>query len=127
MPHRTGAGTYVCPILYRTDADVWTYHREHGLAHCELYDQGFKRLGCIGCPMAGSAGIAREFARWPRYAAWWERAVKRHWREWIGKRKANGEPYYVAGFASAEAYWQWWLSGERKQDGEECQGGSLFI
>jgi phosphoadenosine phosphosulfate reductase len=125
VPHRTN-GLIVCPILYWTDADVWGYHRERGLPHCCLYDQGFKRLGCIGCPMGGSKGVKREFARWPRYAAWWERSVKEHWeRCHTLTNSRNGEPLYTASFPTAEAYWQWWLSGTRRRE-DECQYGSLF-
>lgn len=125
VPHRT-KGVFVCPVVYWTTADVWRYHRERGLEHCELYDQGFTRLGCIGCPLASAKGITREFARWPRYAAWWERAVKRHWELWHGEVKADGEPYYVARFASSQDYWDWWRSGKRKRADGGCQMEFLF-
>jgi phosphoadenosine phosphosulfate reductase len=56
---------YVNPIIDWTDKDVWQYIRENNVKYCSLYDEGFQRLGCVGCPMAGKKRIA-EFERWPR-------------------------------------------------------------
>lgn len=125
VPHRT-AGVFVCPIVYWTDADVWDYHRDRGLEHCELYDQGFRRLGCIGCPMAGAKGVAREFARWPGYARWWEQSVKAFWKRHHNETRQDGRPLYVSGFASADEYWDWWRSGSRRQAGDDCQMRLMF-
>lgn len=58
---------YLHPIIDWADADVWQYINENNIPRCSLYDEGFKRLGCIGCPMAGK-GRVKEFDRWPRYA-----------------------------------------------------------
>lgn len=41
------------PIIDWSDAEVWEFIREYNVPYCELYDQGFKRIGCIGCPMGG--------------------------------------------------------------------------
>lgn len=59
--------TNVNPIIEWEDRDVWDFIREYKIPYCSLYDEGFERLGCIGCPMAGYAGREREFARWPKY------------------------------------------------------------
>lgn len=56
----------VNPIVDWEDADIWEFIRAENVPYCGLYDEGFKRLGCIGCPMA-SKGRKVEFARWPRY------------------------------------------------------------
>lgn len=45
---------FICPIVYWTDDDVWEFIKERNLPYCSLYDEGFKRLGCIGCPLSGS-------------------------------------------------------------------------
>ena len=57
---------YIHPIIDWTDEDVWEYIKGRGIKYCSLYDEGFKRLGCIGCPMAGDNRI-KEFARWPNF------------------------------------------------------------
>jgi phosphoadenosine phosphosulfate reductase len=58
--------TYLHPIIDWADTDIWNYIKENDLPYCSLYDEGFKRLGCIGCPMAGKTRV-KEFERWPRY------------------------------------------------------------
>lgn len=119
-------GVIVCPIVYWTDSDVWSFHRLRGLPHCELYDQGFRRLGCIGCPMAGRKETRREFDRWPRYETLWKRAIFAHWHLWHGVPRLDGESRYVDGFATPEAYWRWWVSRVRKESPSGCQMEFLF-
>lgn len=55
------------PIIDWSTDDVWEFIREYNVPYCSLYDEGFTRLGCIGCPMAGTEGRLKEFARWPKY------------------------------------------------------------
>ena len=59
--------TLVNPIIDWTDSDVWEFIKTEKLPYCELYDCGYKRLGCIGCPMGGRKGMRRDFARYPKY------------------------------------------------------------
>lgn len=59
--------TCLNPIIDWTDKDVWEFIKAEGIPYCELYDEGFHRLGCIGCPMAGKQGRKRGFLRWPKY------------------------------------------------------------
>ena len=43
---------HICnPIVDWTDEMVWRFIIEQELPYCDLYDKGYKRLGCIGCPM----------------------------------------------------------------------------
>lgn len=54
------------PIIDWSDDDVWEFLRAEGCASNPLYECGFKRVGCIGCPMAGRTRIL-DFQRWPKY------------------------------------------------------------
>lgn len=63
----------VNPIVDWTDEDVWEFIHSRNIPYCELYDQGWKRLGCIGCPMAGKFR-KRELDAYPRYKALWIKA-----------------------------------------------------
>ena len=114
---------YICPILYWTDEDIWSYIRQRELPYCSLYDEGFKRLGCIGCPLAGSEGIKREFAKWPIFEKQWKRAVIKSWENLHDSPREDGSPRFQARFKSGEEYWEWWISGISKddQDAIECQ------
>ena len=55
------------PIIDWTDADVWEFIRAYNIPYCGLYDDGYKRLGCIGCPMTKASARRRGLGRWPTY------------------------------------------------------------
>ena len=59
--------TTVNPIIDWEDRDVWDFIQAEKIPYCELYNEGFHRLGCIGCPMGGHARREKDFARWPKY------------------------------------------------------------
>lgn len=44
------------PLLSWTEMDVWGLIHDQGLPYCELYDQGYRSLGCAPCtrPAVGS-------------------------------------------------------------------------
>ncbi|MDC0336536.1 phosphoadenosine phosphosulfate reductase family protein, partial [Pseudodesulfovibrio sp.] len=43
------AHVMVNPILDWTETDIWAFHARYNLPHCELYDQGYRSLGCQPC------------------------------------------------------------------------------
>ena len=59
--------TLVNPIVEWQDEDVWNFIKAEKINYCSLYDEGFKRLGCVGCPLAQKKYREREFLRWPKY------------------------------------------------------------
>lgn len=75
--------TTINPIIDWDEDEVWEFIKEWAkVPYCSLYDEGFTRLGCIGCPLQGTAGMLRDFKRWPRYKELYIRAfdemLKRH-------------------------------------------------
>lgn len=94
--------TIVNPIVDWTEDQVWHFLREvRQVESCGLYQDGFARLGCIGCPMAGKSR-EKEFARWPKYEAMYLRAFERmiQARERAGK-KTN--------WATPQEVMDWWM------------------
>lgn len=85
--------TLVNPIIDWTDDEVWEFLNEIAkVPHCSLYDEGFKRLGCIGCPLAGAKSMKKEFERWPAYERAYIRAIEKMIENHPGKiRMADGE------------------------------------
>lgn len=69
--------TVVNPIIDWTDEDVWEFIREYNIPYCKLYDEGYKRLGCIGCPMGTVEHRKAEFERYPKYEQAYMRAFER--------------------------------------------------
>lgn len=92
--------TLVNPIIDWSEQDVWGYLNDRGIEHCSLYDEGFKRLGCIGCPM--NTKSAREFERWPKYREHYIKAFQRM----IDLRKKDGLPCV---WQTGEEVMEWWL------------------
>jgi len=84
-------------IIEWTTAEVWEYIRGRGIEYCSLYDEGFKRLGCVLCPM--TRDVERQMQRWPRIAKAWEKAVKATYQP--------NKPGFI--FDNVEEYWRWWL------------------
>lgn len=66
----------ISPIIKWTDDDVWNFLNALGVAHCELYDQGWHRIGCIGCPMSNAKQKIVENKRWPHVKRNWIKAIK---------------------------------------------------
>jgi len=127
--NRQRRGEFVCPILHWKRRDVWQFIEEQNLSYCSLYDEGYKRLGCIGCPMSGKKGRERDFARWPRYEVLWKKAFAKLWElkhGTIGPRSGK-EWFGSAKFSTWEELFEWWKSDESTPD-DICQGPvELFV
>lgn len=68
----------VNPILSWSDNDVWYYLREFlKVPTCKLYSLGYKRIGCILCPLAGAKERWRDANNYPKYFAAMQRTVSR--------------------------------------------------
>ena len=92
----------VSPIIHWTERDVWEFLNSNKIPHCELYDQGFTRIGCICCPMSQPRQKRKEVERWPH--------VKRNWLKTIQWLIDNG--YINHDFSDAETGFRWWISGK---------------
>ena len=92
----------VSPIIYWTERDVWEFLNTNGIPHCELYDQGYTRIGCICCPMSKPRQKRKDIERWPH--------VKRNWIKTIQWLKDNG--YARMHGESAETNFRWWISNK---------------
>lgn len=98
--------TTINPIIDWTDREVWDFIRAEGIPYCSLYDEGFARLGCIGCPMARQHGREREFARWPKYKTAYLMAFGRMLEE--RKRKGKLQQDSKMGLTPQSVY-NWWM------------------
>ena len=69
--------TTINPIVDWTTDEVWEFIHEYNIPYCCLYDEGFKRLGCIGCPMGSRKQREYEFERYPKYKALYLKAFEK--------------------------------------------------
>lgn len=67
----------ISPIIYWTEKDVWEFlNNVVKVPHCSLYDEGWHRIGCIGCPMSSAKQKRIENERYPHIKRNWIKAIK---------------------------------------------------
>lgn len=91
------------PIIDWSEYEVWQFIKMYKLPYCKLYDEGFKRLGCVGCPMGGRKNMLKEFKRYPKYKENYIRAFDRM----IEQRKKDG--LETGSWKTGKDVFNWWL------------------
>ncbi len=107
--------SFLHPIIDWDEKAIWGYIKANKIPYCSLYDEGFKRLGCVLCPMKTPAQTKRELLRFQKVAENWHRATIRLYN-------AHKDRESYKRWKTAEEMWLWWLSrkGERIP-AEQCQ------
>ena len=66
----------ISPIIHWTERDVWEFlNNVCRVPHCSLYDEGYRRIGCICCPMSSHRQKIKEMNRWPHVKRNWIKAI----------------------------------------------------
>ena len=94
----------VNPIIDWTDRDVWDYIQSEKIPCNPLYEQGFERVGCIGCPLASKRLRIKEFSVFPKYKALYIQAFDRMLKAREGKKKTSGDAW-----EAGEEVFHWWM------------------
>lgn len=105
----------VNPIIDWQEADVLDYAAAEKICMNPLYCEGFRRVGCIGCPMASSSRIM-EFARYPKFKAAYIRAFDKM----LARRMAKGKDAHS--WRSGVDVFHWWME-DGVLPGQEVLGG----
>lgn len=100
------ASTVVNPIIDWTDRDIWNFIRSEHLNVNVLYQCGYDRVGCIGCPMAGRHKRQKEFADFPKY----KDAYIRAFEKMLEIRKQKGRP--TLKWKSGKEVFDWWMEND---------------
>lgn len=90
----------ISPIINWTERDVWEFLNSNNIPHCSMYDEGYKRIGCILCPMSSRKQKIRDCKRFPH--------VRHKWIQTI--QKLIDEGYTDHNFQEAEFGFNWWIS-----------------
>lgn len=103
---------FLHPIIDWTEKEVWEYIHKYQLPYCELYDEGFSRLGCVCCPFSSKDMRLKEATRWPEI-------MNHQWRKGAEKsieaRKRLGMQTL---YQTADSLFDWWIN-ERWKDAKE--------
>lgn len=94
----------VNPIIDWKHIDIWEYIASEKIEVCSLYEMGYDRVGCIGCPMAGKKRY-KEFFDFPKYKQMYLNAFARMLKELDRKGKSHT-------WETPEDVYRWWLEDE---------------
>lgn len=114
--------TLVNPIIDFTEEDVWEFIKMYNLPYCSLYDEGFKRLGCVGCPLGGYASQKRELQRWPQYRKMYVSAFDEMLQARIDDGKDNPSIW-----TSGEETMRWWVGDLTKSNPDQMSIDDLEL
>lgn len=108
-----GSKHFLHVVIDWSDDDVWEYIRSQGLPYCTLYDEGFKRIGCIMCPQSRRKLREEQVRRWPKYKDAYLRAFGRC----VDKMKADG--IKSENWNSAEDMYRWWMQDSHAKNKDQ--------
>lgn len=98
---------HVYPLYDWTDEEIWNFIAEKQIKLAPAYDNGMKRLGCVGCPLVSRKGHReKEFSIYPKH---YERI-----KVAIGKGMANNPQWKLSQLTNGDvdSAMKWWLSGK---------------
>ena len=94
-----------------SDIEVWEFIHKFNIPYPELYDRGFKRVGCMFCPFSGRKTRLLTAEKYPKHVKIWIHAFERLYQD----RKDRGL-HSVDRWASGEAMFWSWLKETKGQD-----------
>lgn len=101
---------YLNVIVDWTDADVWEFIKSNKVPYCKLYDEGFKRIGCLLCPVSGSHRQV-EADRYPKMT----KAFILNFEKLYESRKSAGADSVKRWKSGAEMF-SWWMDYNRQAE-----------
>ena len=116
-PCQTKAEIRIHPIVDWTNADVWSYLRDAKAEVNPVYEMGFSRCGCIGCPMA-SKGRYTEFKVWPAF----ERLYRHAFDRMLKALKAAGKHCL---WRDSDEVFRWWMEDGNLDGQIDIFGGEV--
>ena len=112
MCYRTRSNL-INPIIDWTDEDVWEFLRSQGCESNPLYKKGFRRIGCICCPLGGAKNMKKELSIWPTYRNAYVRAFDRMLEKTPKEKRERREK--ELGWIDGEHVMRWWVGDDQFQ------------
>ena len=94
----------VNPIYEWTDADIWEFIKIKQIKTNPLYQKGYNRVGCIGCPLATYSQKLKEFADYPQY----KKAYINAFQKMCDVRESKGKTK-TGQWTDGESVFNWWI------------------
>lgn len=99
------------PIIDWSDNDVWEFLNYYGCESNPLYQCGYKRIGCVGCPMSYNRKI--EFERYPKF--------KENYIKTFDRMLAAYPEGKARTWVNGEDVFDWWVNDKRRKN-EDIEG-----
>jgi len=93
---------YLHPIIDWSDAEIWEFIKKYNLKYCCLYDKGYRRIGCVLCPLKSYKDRIRDIKRYPNFY----RAYLKAFREMLNVIKSEGRSTI---WKDENDVMKWWL------------------
>ena len=109
---------YLSPIIDWTDGDVWEFIKKNNIPYCKLYDEGWKRIGCLACPMARPEQRRKELDRYPGF----EKTYRIYFDKLYKNKKEAGKTS-VDRWNDGQEMFEWWMTGKgyaKEVEGQQC-------
>lgn len=98
--HKRTRRVLIRPLANWDSEFLWDFIRAEKLPYPSLYDEGFHRLGCVGCPLATRQNREKEMTRWPKIGQKWKDAARK-----VYEQKAPWD-----NFKSFDEFFDCWMS-----------------
>lgn len=97
----------ICNPIYKwLDTEVWEFIHDREMKYNPLYDKGFTRVGCLGCPL--STKQVQELEMYPKY----KEQFIRTFDKLLKIRKENGKDDSKGYWTDAESLYKWWVQDD---------------
>ena len=96
--------TMINPIVDWIDEDVWEFLNYYGCKSNPLYENNFRRIGCIGCPMGYWKNRLKEFELYPKYKNLYIKAFDKMLQHRLECGLENKNEW-----TNGESVFDWWI------------------
>lgn len=112
--------TMIRPIVDWTEDEVWSFILSSDIPYCELYDKGWNRVGCIGCPLG--SGQLKELEAYPKYKEMYIRSFDKMIKYRKNYYEEKGEEMVGTWQTGLDIY-NWWIgtTNNIKLENEDMQ------
>lgn len=99
----------VNPIYYWSDEDIWQYIKDKGMKVNPLYQKGYLRVGCIGCPLATYKQVMKQFSDHPTYKQAYINAFERMLELKKIRDAKGGQKKFPYEWKDGKEVFDWWI------------------
>lgn len=96
--------------IYFTESDIWEYVKKFNIPMNPLYSKGYKRVGCVGCPLGGRKAQIKELNDYPKYKLNYIKAFER-----MQKRNVEKGINNKYAMSNGQEWFEWWIGNNPKQ------------